>query len=52
MSEGSFGVDGCSSVALIQVTCCSDLASTPWNINMEHNDGCLEDEFPLQMGAF
>ena len=23
---------------------------TPWKINMDHNDGGLEDHFPFQMG--
>ena len=23
---------------------------TPWKINMEHNNGGLEDHFPLNMG--
>ena len=24
--------------------------STPWKINMEHNHGGLEDDFPFQLG--
>ena len=26
--------------------------STPWKINMEHNNGGLEDDFPFQIGDF
>ena len=25
---------------------------TPWKINMEHNNGGLEDDFPFQIGDF
>ena len=25
---------------------------TPWTINMEHNNGGLEDDFPFQFGDF
>ena len=27
-----------------------DISRTPWKINMDHNDGGLEDHFPFQMG--
>ena len=27
-----------------------DKHTTPWKINMDHNDGGLEDHFPFQMG--
>ena len=26
------------------------ITHTPWKINMDHNDGGLEDHFPFQMG--
>ena len=30
----------------------TDLGSTPWKINMEHNNGGLEDDVPFQFGDF
>ncbi len=27
-------------------------SATPWKINMEHNNGGLEDDFPFQTGDF
>ena len=26
--------------------------STPWKINMDPKNGCLEDDFPFQLGDF
>ena len=32
--------------------CCVFALSTPWKINLEHNNGGLEDDFPFQLGDF
>ena len=40
MSGGSKG--------LIEV---DEISFTPWKINMEHDNGGLEDDFPLQIGG-